>query len=156
MRKKTNLGIIIISITMILILTACGLSSEEKELKETVEKNFEAMNKKDINQYMSMLSKDITPAVEQQTKQTMQYSFQNFDLEATMKDFKVISMEGNTAVVEVEQDTINKKAGAAFKNNRITEMHTMVKENVVLKFKSTMIQSAKQLDDSVDVIGDLN
>jgi hypothetical protein len=148
-----RLGIVMM---MLFLITACSSTSQaEKELEQAVEDNLQAMNEKDLTKYMDMLSKDTDPDVVTQTEKTMEYAFSNFDLEATVKRFKVVSISDETAVIEVEQDTINKKSDPRFKDNRTIAEHTMVKENNQWKFKSSVIRSTKQIDSSGNVIGNL-
>ncbi|MCH5586654.1 nuclear transport factor 2 family protein [Shimazuella sp. AN120528] len=155
MTKQIRRLSIVLILMLLFLSAACGKSSEEAALKQTVEDNFQAMNDKDLTKYMSMLSKDADPNVITQTESTMKNAFENFDLHATLKRFKVISIDGDTAVIEVEQDTINSNDNPQFKNNRIIAEHTLKKEDGQWKFKSTVIRSAKQIDKSGNVIGEL-
>jgi hypothetical protein len=139
---------------LLLLLTACT-QSEEEALKQAVKDNFQAMNDKDLTKYMNSLSKESDPNVVTQTENTMKYSFENFDLHASLKRFKVVSIDGDTAVIEVEQDTINKKDDIRFKNNRLVAEHTLKKESGQWKFKSTVLRSAKEIDKDGNVIGNL-
>jgi ketosteroid isomerase-like protein len=153
-KQMKRFGIVILMI-LLLVSAACSNTSDEAALKQAVEDNFQAMNDKDLTKYMDMLSKDSDPNVVTQTENTMKYSFENFDLQATMKRFKVISIDGDAAVIEVEQDTINQKDDPRFKNNRIVAEHTLRKEDDKWKFKSTVVKSAKEIDKSGNVIGEL-
>ncbi|MXQ55182.1 nuclear transport factor 2 family protein [Shimazuella alba] len=147
---------LVITMMMLFLITACTATSQtEKELEQVVEDNLQAMNEKDFTKYMDMLSKDTDPNVVTQTEKTMEYAFSNLDLVSTVKRFKAVSISGDTAIIEVEQDTINKKSDPRFKNNRTIAEHTMVKENNQWKFKSTVIRSTKQIDSSGNVIGNL-
>lgn len=155
MNKQVKRFSMVLAMMLLLLSVACTKSSEEAALKQAVEDNFQAMNDKDLSKYMDMLSKESDPNVITQTENTMKYSFENFDLHASLKRFKVVSLEGDTAVVEVEQDTINQKDDLRFKNNRIIAEHTMKKEDNQWKFKSTVMRSAKEIDKEGNVIGDL-
>jgi ketosteroid isomerase-like protein len=156
-----GLGIISLLMMFMLLTTACnvmGKDNTEAELQKVLEDNAKAMNNKDLNSYMNSIAKEANPNGYEQTKITMEQIFEKYDLEATVKNFNVVSVSEDSAIaiVEVEQDTINKDTNSAtFKNNRVIAEHTLVKESNQWKIKSTLLKSRKEIDRSGKVIGDL-
>jgi hypothetical protein len=155
-KKIKNLSVFFL-FAILFFVTACnvnGTGNVEAEVKQAIEDNIETMNQEDLSGYMETIAKDANPEGYIQTENAMKQYFSQYDLEARMKSFNVVSISEEYAVVEVEQDTINHNS-AAFKNNRMLAEHTLVKEDNTWKIKSTILKSRKQIDASGEVIGDL-
>jgi hypothetical protein len=155
-KKIKNLSVFFL-FAMLFFVAACnvnGTGNVEAEVKQAIEDNIETMNQEDLSGYMETIAKDANPEGYIQTENAMKQYFSQYDLEARMKSFNVVSISEEYAIVEVEQDTINHNS-AAFKNNRMLAEHTLVKEDNTWKIKSTILKSRKQIDASGEVIGDL-
>jgi hypothetical protein len=120
-------------------------TAEGYAIQKAVEDNLKAMNAENVTWYMDTLSKDVDANLLAQTKAQMEMTFQRYDLIATLKSFRIVSVSGNTAVVEVTQETIDKNNNPQFRNNRAVLQHTLVKESQSWKIKATQLKSRTYL-----------
>ncbi|MCK6606102.1 MAG: hypothetical protein HUU43_01555 [Ignavibacteriaceae bacterium] len=124
-----------------LLITSCG-SSDEKDIRAACEKQVAALNKEDMNEFLSTL--DVEGDEIHAVQMVFEDVFQQYDLETTLKDVKVLKVEKDTAEVEITQ-VIVKKAGADFVNNTTVSLNTLVKKDGVWKFSKIETKSKEAL-----------
>lgn len=137
--KKILVLLLMLTITSSLLI-GC---SESSELKDVIQNNLEAMNKEDIDLYMSAMKSD-TAEFEMIKTATIQM-FETYDLEAKIKDIEILEENDTTAKVRVVQVT-KKIDGPEFKDNEIEMIHNLEKIDGEWKFVTSEIKDIKYLD----------
>ena len=122
--------------------TAARVSSDvERELKAALLRNLKGMQEKNLE--LALMDVDEGP-IKENNKQMLQKIFELYDLSYKVLDFKVVSADKDTAVIEVTQET-RKINGPAFNDNVATAVHTLKKGSSGWKFTGTKIKSVKML-----------
>lgn len=168
MRKwSTRFGLFVAMLSLVVFTSACSLFADdpkptpepkkeevsvETQLQQTIEENLKALNEKNMDKYMSMLSKETSPAVVENTKNVIGNMFTNYDVQTTLKNVKVVSSTDTTAVVEVTQDMIDRSGKPGFANNRSIAEHQMVKEDGQWKFKISTPKSRVPIDSNGNIV----
>ncbi len=137
--KKFTLGIVVM-LSGILFFS-CG-SSDEKDIRAVCEKQVEALNKEDINELLTTL--DVEEKSVHAVQMVFEDIFQNYDLQTTLKDVKVLNVDGDKAEVEVTH-VIVRKGGSEFVNNTTVSLNTMVKKEGVWKISRIETKSKEEL-----------
>ena len=135
------------AIVLSLFTVACGKNetkAEQAELEAVIQHNLKAMNDEDLEAYMSDIYIGADPTLVTSTRALMEAAFEEFDLSNKIISFKVISCDGDNAVVEVVQET-KKIKGPAFQDNRTTVEHTMKKTADGWKLFKTKLKKAEML-----------
>lgn len=104
-------------------------------------RNLKGLQEKDIE--MAMQDIDEGPLKENTRKMT-QMLFDRFDLTCKVLDFKVVSADNDTAVIEVTMET-RKVRGPAFNDHVGTAVHTLKKRPSGWKLAGSKIKSIKML-----------
>ena len=121
---------------------AARVSGEvERELKAVFMRNLKGLQEKDIE--MAMQDIDEGPLKENTRKMT-QMLFDRFDLTYKVLDFKVVSADKDTAVIEVTMET-RKVRGPAFNDHVGTAVHTLKKRPSGWKLAGSKIKSINML-----------
>lgn len=140
---KRYLFAMFVAVSAAVVFAACGSKSEaEAELKAVVLKNMEATQNEDIEGALKTL--DVPQAQLDLNRQVMEELFELYDLEYRLVSFKVVKCEGDTAVVEVVQET-KKVSGPAFQDNLTTTEQQMKKGPDGWKIVGTKIKEMKAL-----------
>lgn len=116
-------------------------SEAERELKAVLLRNLKGMQDKNLE--LALTDIDEGP-IKENNKRMMQMLFDRYDLTYKILDFKVISADKDTAVIEVTQET-RKINGPAFGDNVSTALHTLKKRPSGWKFAGSKIKSIKML-----------
>ena len=121
---------------------AARVSSEvENELKAVYMRNLKGLREKNLE--MAMMDIDEGPQKEATRKMTRML-FERYDLTYKPLDFKVVSADKDTAVIEVTQET-RKIRGPAFSDHVATAVHTLKKRPSGWKLASSKIKSINML-----------
>ncbi len=118
-------------------------SKEEGIIKSVINTNIESAENENIEEYMETIHPD-SPAYEE-TRQTMEYLFDTYDLSYDLKDIDVIEITDQMVKVRIVQIT-KKVSGPEFEDNELTAVHTLKKYNDGWRFWSTDIEKIEYLD----------
>ena len=99
--------------------------SDEAAIRACTEKNIKATQDEDLAAYWETC-KPASPLVKRQTKTALSIVFATYDLSVTLDSYKLISIDGNNAVVEIEMTT-KKIRGPEFKDNQIKQRNNLKK-----------------------------
>lgn len=142
--------VIRLGILFLLVLVACnplGPNKDEAELLEVIRTNTEYLEAEDVEGYMSTLHPG-SPLFEQ-TRGTLVFMFENFDLDYSIEDTDVLSIDDDFATVRVVQTTRKVSGSEPFRNNRIIAVHTFMRdEQGDWKIAETAFQEIEYLDPS--------
>ncbi|MBQ2622075.1 MAG: hypothetical protein IJF84_12110 [Thermoguttaceae bacterium] len=100
-------------------------TSEEAAVRACIAKNLKATLDEDVDAYFQTFK----PATEQEKKQTeaaLKIVFERYDLSVTIDSYKLISIDGDSAVVEIKMTT-KKIRGPEFKDNQIKQRNNLKK-----------------------------
>ncbi|MBR5711766.1 MAG: hypothetical protein IKX40_13495 [Thermoguttaceae bacterium] len=100
-------------------------TSDEAAVRACIEKNLKASQDEDIDTYWETC-KPTSALVKKQTEAVMKVVFEKYDLSYKLDSYKLISIDGNTAVVEIEMTT-KKIRGPEFKDNQIKQRNNLKK-----------------------------
>lgn len=100
-------------------------SNDEAAIRACIEKNIQATQDEDIDAYWETC-KPASPLVKKQTKATLDIVFATYDLSVTLDSYKLISIDGDAAVVEIKMTT-KKIRGPEFKDNQIKQRSALKK-----------------------------
>lgn len=100
-------------------------TSDEAAIRACIEKNLQATQDEDIDAYWETC-KPASPLVKKQTKAAMDIVFATYDLSVTLDSYKLISIDGDAAVVEIKMTT-KKIRGPEFKDNQIKQRNSLKK-----------------------------
>ena len=98
---------------------------DEAAVRACIKENLKATLDEDVDAFLETYK----PATEQEKKQTeatLKFLFERYDLSVTIDSYKLISIDGNTAVVEIEMTT-KKIRGPEFKDNQIKQRNNLKK-----------------------------
>ena len=101
-------------------------ASVEADLKNMMEGQLEAMNKEDVDGYMTTV--DTSSPAYAPTKEAMKKLFDMYDLKATLNSFALVSQKGDEAEIRTVITTIKIK-GPQFNDNKVTALHTVIKKD---------------------------
>jgi len=112
----------------VLLLSAClaYAQADQTAIKSMFARQTLALNKQDLASYMSTIDPK-SPAYAQ-TEKGMKSVFATFKLSFTADSLKIESVKGTSAQVLMVLST-RKISGGAFRNNRSTIEHTLIKRN---------------------------
>ena len=100
-------------------------TSDKGLIRYCIEKNLEAIQDEDVDAYL----KTYKLGAEQEKKQeeaALKLMFEKYDFSVTLDSYKLISINGDAAVVETEM-TIKKIRGPEFKDNRVKQRNALKK-----------------------------
>jgi hypothetical protein len=112
-------------------------------VEETVRSQIKALNKEDLDGYMSYIHPG-NPAYAN-TREQVADIFEKYDLRNTLEKIERESITADEAKVSFVQLT-EKVSGPAFQNNRTTGLHTLRKDDGKWKIYSTEIRSMTVVD----------
>lgn len=114
------------------------IDQDIEEAVKVVEDNLRYAEEKDMDGYLST----IIPSGREETKQELEPFFEEYDMEHTILNVKVLEKEEDIMLLQVEQQTIalDAKEGAPNYRDHIAEAnHTMIKEDGKWLIKETVI-----------------
>lgn len=129
-----------------LFMSGCGKpekpidSATEAELKNVIQRNLKGNQEEN----MEIALMDLDEGIRSNTEAVLKNIFANYDLSYKLNSFKVVRFDGETAEVEVVQET-KKIRGPAFDDNVITIIHTLKKRPSGWKFTASKITSFKKI-----------
>lgn len=101
-------------------------ATPEAELKTMMEGQLEAMNKEDVDGYMTTV--DTNSPAYAPTKGAMKKLFDMYDLRATLNSFELVSQKGDEAEIRTVITTTKIK-GPTFNDNKVTALHKVKKKD---------------------------
>ena len=119
-------------------------SNDEAAIRACIEKNIQATQDEDIDAYWETCK----PATKQEKKQTeaaLKFLFATYDVSVTLDSYKLISINGDTAVVEIKMTT-KKIRGPEFKDNQIKQRNSLKKIDGKWYLVSSKLLNVKNLD----------
>jgi hypothetical protein len=137
-------------VSFALLLTSCSLQKEEVRktvnsnlFLPTIEKQLEAFNDEDVDKYMTTAHSSLENT--DTIKQNVEKAFADYDVEAKIDSWEVVSGDGDEIVVRIVQS--NRKLDSSdFKDNKTTALHTMKLDGGVYKFWNTTIEKTEYID----------
>jgi len=109
------------------MLMACAVAcsqSEEQAIRKVLAQEVVSEGKSDVAGYMATV--DPQSSEYAAAEQMMKSLFKRYKLKVKLDSFKLVSVKGSTAQVRVVISTY-KVSGPAFRNNRITQLGSLVK-----------------------------
>lgn len=122
-----------------------GKITNEREITaaiDLIQTNLEAASTEDIDTYVSTLIK----SAQTDTRPEMEAFFQDYHLEHTILDVKVIKQQANEIMLQVSQQTVTQKGKKQKKKyrNHISEAnHTLIKEEGQWKIAETAMSDTR-------------
>ncbi len=102
------------------------IASIEMQIEHVVKLNVQYMQDKNLDGEMSTV--DEQSPVYKQTAAVMQQLFALYELQASLKDLQIVSVDGDQAVVKTITE-VHKTSGPEFKDNQTTALQTLVRRN---------------------------
>ena len=103
--------------------TLLGPSIEEAEVQKVVQDSFVAAQSENINAFAANIHEEAPNG--QATVTQMQAAFRDFDLQYTLEEIEVLSIDDDVAEVQVVQLTRKLRGELPFRNNRATTIHEL-------------------------------
>lgn len=103
-----------------IFFSGCGRADRSAELKAVIERNMRGCQEKNLELVLATLDE----SNHEITRNMMTEIFARYDLDYRLTDFRVLSVSGDTAEVEITQET-RKLKGRQFTDNRVVAIHTM-------------------------------
>jgi PBP1b-binding outer membrane lipoprotein LpoB len=139
--NKIKVVISIIFLTLIFI--SCSSGGNYYTPESVVEANARYMNEEDFDKVMNTIDENSPAYASSET--TIQQLFDMYDLNYKIISIKVLDESNDEAKVEFDQKTTKIK-GHAFKNNRVTGIHTLKKVGNSWKIFGTEIKNIDYLN----------
>jgi hypothetical protein len=117
--------------------------SDRQAIRELVNKQFKALNEKDIVGYMDTVDKQ-SPGYEL-TKELLMQVYKTYDLKYELNSLEFIRISANEARVRMIQ-TSTKLKGPEFRNNKLTSINILKKRNGQWKMDSTETEKIEYLN----------
>jgi len=114
-------------------------------LKKVVEANLAALNKEDLDAASACIHPKAPLFAA--TRETSKRIFETHDLIYELQSFRYIGRDADYAVARVTQET-RKKAGPAFRDNRVDAMHVFRKDGADWKLWQTVVLEVQFLDEA--------
>ncbi|OGO88598.1 MAG: hypothetical protein A2Y24_06100 [Clostridiales bacterium GWE2_32_10] len=128
-----------------LVQNTYPLSEDEKAILQAINASVMHAQNEDVQGSADDLSNKYTYEELQQQISAMQYLFENYDISYKLVDAKIISIEDDTAIVDITYE-FKKIAGEyPFENNRTKLRQTMCKENGKWKFWDSEILESEAI-----------
>lgn len=148
LKKESKMKYLPLFVLMIctFFMSGCGKSEQpidsatEAELKNIIQRNLKGNQEEN----MEMALMDLDDGLKSGTETVMKDLFAKYDLSYKLVSFKVLHFYGDTAEVEVVQET-RKISGPDFADNVITAVHTLKKRPSGWKFTASKITSFKKI-----------
>ena len=116
---------------------------DAKKIKAVIYKNFQAGRDKNLEVAMSTI--DPASPVYEQTEKFTQEIFENYDLSFKIDRYQLISISADRARVRVTATTKKINGSLPFRNNTLTSIYTMTKQDEEWKIYSTDIEKVVYL-----------
>ena len=110
-----------------------------KELKDVISSNLYACSKRNLTMAMGTIHPE-SPTVDS-SRDMMRYIFARLRLKYTLEKTEVIDVRGGEARIKVTQATQKISGNAAFRDNRVTIIHTLKRDGQKWKMFSSEAQS---------------
>ena len=110
-----------------------------KELKDVISSNLYACSKRNLTMAMGTIHPE-SPTFES-SQDMMRYIFARLRLKYTLEKTEVIDVRGGEARIKVTQATQKISGNAAFRDNRVTIIHTLKRDGQKWKMFSSEAQS---------------
>lgn len=124
----------------LLFVSGCG-NADRKALREAAERNITAMNKKDVELYMQ----DVDGSRQKLTRALIEAVFKHYDLSSRLLALKIVSLEGDTAEIDMTVET-RRVSGPRFRDNRTVTRHQMKKIGGRWKFVNSKVMQTTYLE----------
>lgn len=141
MKRRLLLFVLLLIISSVV---TCSSQNPDAEILAVVASNIEAMKHEDIEGIKQTI--DGTSPGYNMTIDMTKDIFQQYDLQYTMESMKVIEKKGDNARVWFIQIT-EKVNGPAFRDNKLTGIHTLRKIDGKWYLSDTEIVDVKYLDE---------
>ena len=112
-------------------------------IKTLLSENIEAASQENIEAYMNTI--DLDSPNREQNRMLMEWIFNSYDLNYVLDSYEIASIVDDTARVKIVQTT-TKIDGADFKDNRLTGVHILKKNNNRWKFFEIEIKNIEYLN----------
>lgn len=107
---------------------------DAKEAFELVKKNIQAVNEKNMDNYLDTL----VPEGREDTKKEITSFFKDYDIEQTLISFEIIKQEDKSMLVAIQQKNVNK--GKNEYRDHVAQIHdTIVKTDDGWKIKEAVV-----------------
>ena len=106
-----------------------------KELKDVITSNLYACSKRNLTMAMGTVHPE-SPTLES-SRDMMRYIFARLRLKYTLEALEVLEVRGNEAKVKATQATQKIAGNAAFRDNRVTIVHTLKRDGKKWKMFSS-------------------
>ncbi|MBU63354.1 MAG: hypothetical protein CMI26_12725 [Opitutae bacterium] len=110
-----------------------------KEVKDVISSNLYACSKRNLTMAMGTIHPE-SPTLES-SRDMMRYIFARLRLKYTLEKTEVIDVRGDEARIKVTQATQKISGNAAFRDNRVTIIHTLKRDGKKWKMFSSEAQS---------------
>jgi hypothetical protein len=110
-----------------------------KEIKDVISSNLYACSKRNLTMAMGTIHPE-SPTFES-SRDMMRYIFARLRLKYTLEKTEVIDVRGDEARIKVTQATQKISGNAAFRDNRVTIIHTLKRDGQKWKMFSSEAQS---------------
>jgi len=110
-----------------------------KELKDVISSNLYACSKRNLTMAMGTIHPE-SPTLES-SRDMMRYIFARLRLKYTLEKTEVVDVRGDEARIKVTQATQKISGNAAFRDNRVTIIHTLKRDGKKWKMFSSEAQS---------------
>jgi hypothetical protein len=110
-----------------------------KKLKDIISSNLYACSKRNLTMAMGTIHPE-SPTFES-SRDMMRYIFARLRLKYTLEKSEVIDVRGDEARIKVTQSTQKISGNAAFRDNRVTIIHTLKRDGQKWKMYSSEAQS---------------
>jgi hypothetical protein len=110
-----------------------------KEIKDVISSNLYACSKRNLTMAMGTIHPE-SPTFES-SRDMMRYIFARLRLKYTLEKTEVVDVRGDEARIKVTQATQKISGNAAFRDNRVTIIHTLKRDGQKWKMFSSEAQS---------------
>ena len=110
-------------------------AATSKELTDVIKSNLYACSKRNLTMAMTTVHPE-SPTLES-SRDMMRYIFARLRLKYTLEAIEVIEVRGNEAKVKATQSTQKIAGNAAFRDNRVTILHTLKRDGQKWKMFSS-------------------
>ncbi|MCQ6274724.1 DUF2628 domain-containing protein [Bacillus sp. V3B] len=125
----------------------------ENEIIDLIHKNMQALENEDLEEYMSMLSKEDT-TLYYQTEEMLTNLFTHYDVTYEISDIEFLTISEDRVKVRLTQ-TSKLVEGEEYRDNESILTHTIKKEDSDWKFLASEAESVHYLDKETDQTTDL-
>lgn len=141
--RINKIKVVISIIFLMLIFISCSSSEDYYTPESVVEANARYMNEENFDKVMNTIDENSPAYTSSET--TIQQLFDQYDLNYKIISMKVLDESNDKAKVEFVQETTKIK-GPAFKDNRLTGIHTLSKVGNSWKIFETEIKNVNYLN----------